>query len=202
MGDSTVFDLERIRGAAKQLCPQAALLALFVVMVPSTALAEGGELATLWLPLVNFTLYGILLTFLYKKYGANLVKQRSIEIKERINSVASQLADAENKLEGVQARLSDIDEEKAALSRRYEEEGVSMSKAVAQNAKRQAERIAADTARQIEAELQQAKKMLHNEAVDKATEIARTRIGAELSAEQDRLLRKSVVQEFVVQERN
>ena len=77
-----------------------------------------------------------------------------------------------------------------------------MSKAVAQNAKRQAERIAADTARQIEAELQQAKKMLHNEAVDKATEIARTRIGAELSAEQDRLLRKSVVQEFVVQERN
>ncbi len=195
-----MFESERSRKAAKASCMHAAAAGLFVLMCPGLALAETGGLETLWLPIVNFTLYGILLVYLYRRYGASLVRQRSIEIKEQISKVATTLSEAEHQLETVQSRLSDIDEEKAELAKRYEEEGVAMSAAIAKNAKRQAERIAADTSRQIDAELQQAKKMLHNEAVDKAAAIARSKIGSDLSAEQDRLLRRSVVQEFIVKE--
>lgn len=195
-----MVDLQRKLRATKGLCMHAAYCLLFVLLIPSPALAEGAKLSSLWLPFINFCLYAVLLVYLYKRFGTSLVRQRSIEIRELVNRVAASLSDAENKRGLIQGRLTDVDAEKADLVKRYEEEGVAMSHAIAANAKRQSERIASDTARQIEAELQQAKKMLHNEAVQRATEIARTRIGSELSAEQDRLLRKSVIQDFVAQE--
>lgn len=192
--------LKRSAGTTRNLCTQGGKLLLFVAALPSTALAESAGLETLWLPFFNFTLYAILLVWLYKRYGTGLVRQRALEIKEQVASAASALAEAERKLEVVQARLSEIDAEKALVVKRYEDEGAAMSRTIVANARKQAERIAADSKRQIDSELQQAKKMLRNEAVDRATEIARRRIGSELSPEQDRLLRKAVVQEFTSQE--
>lgn len=187
-------------------CMHGALLfAALLLGSPADALAaEAGHhaapgLETLWLPFFNFTLYAVVLIYLYKKYGVALVRQRSVEIRERLNSAAGALADAQSKRELAQARLDEIDAEKAALVRRYEEEGAAMSRSIAANAKRQAERIAVDAARQVESELLQAQKQLHNEAVALAARLARGRLTGELSGEQDRLLRRSIVRDFVMQ---
>ncbi|MCB0358105.1 MAG: ATP synthase F0 subunit B [Bdellovibrionales bacterium] len=170
--------------------------------VAHAASAHGGHatIDTLLHPAVNFILFAIAAVYLFGKYVRPLLVQRSIEVRDRLSEVQQLVAKAENELELLEVRLADIDGEKESMLQRYAAEGAGMEQSILDSAERQSERIATDTERQIENELQQAQRELRAEAVRLAAERARNRIRSELSADQDKALRRQVVRELMLQE--
>ena len=181
-------------------------LALITLLLatPGVAFAAGGAggnpgLSTLTFPALNFFMYVCAAIWLYGKFGKNVLHQRSVEIKDHLRKAAAALGESEQLFSSLRAELDDIDQEKAALITRYQQEGDTMSAKIVADAKEAAIRMDSDVKRQIDAELNQATKRLKREAVDMAMDLAKKRLRAELTGDHDKTLRKQVIQEALMQ---
>lgn len=150
--------------------------------------------ALLW-PAVNFSIYALLISYYYKTRGITALKRRSVEIEARVEKAGLSLREARSERDQLKIRLMEIETEKAAIARHYEEEGRRMRESILSGANAKADTIADDTVRQIEREMSAARKELRREAIAEATRVARQLIANELTAEVDCHLRKAVLEE-------
>ena len=178
--------------------------ALFLGLIPSIAFAEEahGQAAINWLslkwPAANFALFIFCAVYLYKKHLAPTLRARSVDIEESLRKVSRDLMEAEAGLDSRQERLKTISGEIQELLAEYEIETQKISAAVLAASRRSAERIGADTGRQIENEINQANAVIRREVILQATEAARKKLAASLSGEDDRKLRQAALRELLV----
>lgn len=151
-------------------------------------------MTTLHYNIVNFLTYLAIGIFLYHKYGKPLLQARAKNIADELRDAELELAQARQAYETAQARLGSIDGEKQALHERLEDEGTKLSKLLIQQAEQTVERVQRDTAKQIEAELNQASQEIRQEVVRLASEQARAQLEETLSVDDDRRLRKAALE--------
>lgn len=162
-----------------------------------TALAEGGHsvgLSSLFWPATNFFIYVGLLTYFYRKHGTKALRARSVSIEEHVNRASASLADAEAKYQNSSERLQNIAAEKSELVEDYRLEGERMYQIILEQASENAARIARDSGRLIASELSRAEKEIKNQVLLTATERVRVRLSSELSAEDDKALRRRALE--------
>lgn len=144
---------------------------------------------------INFAMYLVVMSIIYRRKVAPLLEQRAIAVKQELERAALGLSRAEEDLAILQRRLKLIEGEKTELLEGYEREAKRMGDAVNEAAEIAARRIVSDTERQVESELSQARKTLRREAVLKAIELARKKVSSGFSAEDDRRLRNQVLRD-------
>lgn len=152
------------------------------------------DFSTLFWPGVNFALYLVLLVYLYRRYVPPLLKARSIQIASDLKKSAAELALAQEELALLNKRLQSIGQEKRELTERFEEEAKNFATLILEEAKDRAERLQQDTVRQIERELDRARKDIRREIIARAVVLARREIQGSLSVEEDRRLRRGLLQ--------
>ena len=176
------------------------LLVLLVVFSPVSALAAGGEgasVASLLWPLINFLIFASLIRYLYKKHVAGLLKARSVSIEEYLGRSKSELLKAEEEYNSLCEKLRDIDADKREIFARFDTEGSKLSKVILENANDLAKRLEADAKRQIDSELNQETRKLKQEAIKLAIDAAQVKLAQELTPEQDKALRAEALSGLV-----
>ena len=168
---------------------------LIILASPLNAIAAGLE--TLTYPAINVTLYFCLILFIYKSFISKLIRQRAVEIKDKLQQTARALDAAKQELEVEKARILEIDDEKEQISKQYEQEALSMSQAIIDAAKKSAAQKDKDTELQVERELGAAQKVLRQKIAKNAAAQVRSRFQNELSDAKDQELRKEVVSNFL-----
>lgn len=156
--------------------------------------AHHADISTLFLPTINFVLFVIAMTWIYRKHLSSVVQGRSANIADHIRRSAAALHESEAEHQERCDRLRNISDEKKELELRFEDEGLKLAEMVIAQAHSQAERIEADAARQIETELNQAAKEIRAEVVAQAVGEARRLLRETLSAADDRKLRRNVLE--------
>ncbi len=154
---------------------------------------HGVDFSTLLWPSVNFVLYLVILRYFYVKYVPSMLRARSVQVADELRRSASELSEAQDQVQLYSKRLKDISEEKKELLERYEVESVNFMKTLLEEAKNKAERLQKDTQRQIERELEIAKKELRIEAVARAAHLARRDVKGSLTQEEDRRIRRELL---------
>lgn len=163
--------------------------------------AAGGEhavhhvgLDTLFWPTANFSIYALIVIYLYRKHGTKMLRGRSAQIENHVNRASAALADAEAQFQNSNERLQAIDDEKSSFLETYREEGHRMAASVLQSARESAQRIDHDASRLIASEFSRTEKELRNHVVTVATEQVRERLTRELTAEDDKALRRRALE--------
>lgn len=144
---------------------------------------------TLVWPAVNFALYVLLLAFLYRRFVDPALKARAASFDQQYRRAVVALEEAERELRQAQARFDGIAEEQAQIRARFDAEAVLLSKDILEAARRTAQQIEQDVSRRIESERAKVVDALRQEAVQRATTLARTRLERTLSEDDDFRLR-------------
>lgn len=151
---------------------------------------------TLFYPAINFVIYMVAMFIIYKKLGAPALVKRHQLVKSELDRASIDLNQAERELETITQRLNTVDAMRSEIAAQYDAEGKRMSESIIRAAREQAERAAVDARRQMESEISQAKKQLQRESVRLASDLARKKLSNELLAEEDKRLRKGVVEQI------
>lgn len=163
----------------------------------SEAGAHSGEHVSPWVSfpfyIVNFTLFVLLIRYIYFRYVAQLVSARSDMTRELLSRAERELMSANEDYSIRQQRLSSIADEKHAMIERFDREGLQLARVIEENAIKTVERIGVDTRRQIEAELLAAKKELREKIILLATDMVQEQLSRELTEEVDRKLRNDAI---------
>jgi len=187
-----------------KLVPRQALAcgALFVIAVPLDAYAAGGggdPVMTLVWSIINFSLFFLIMLFIYKKNVARLVRARSARISEYLQRSKNALAEAEQEYGELKEKLNNIEGVKKDLFERYNEEGRKQSTLLIEGGNSSAVRIKSDAERQVETELSQESKKIRKEVVSTAVGKARKQLSG-LSEDEDKKLRADALNNFLNQE--
>ncbi|MBL7663125.1 ATP synthase F0 subunit B [bacterium] len=162
-------------------------------------MSQTASLASLTLPAINAVIYGGLLTFLYRKYGKNILASRSNKVRGTIESAAQELHAAQERYEHQADLLNNFDAERKRIEAILEEEGKRIAERILEDAQVDAERIAAETKRQISREYALTERSLKQEAARMATALLRSRLKTEFSAEDDKQLRARVIESLAAE---
>jgi len=151
--------------------------------------APKGWVATDTYRVMNFSVLFIALFFLLKKPVSNALNARITGIKEQLEDLEAQKADAEKQLSEYNERLSLLDKEAEELIQEYIKQGEEAKVRIIEAAESTAEKLEEQAKRHIAHEFEQAKEELQAEimqkALVKAEEIIKTKINDE---DQDRLV--------------
>lgn len=179
-------------------------LALVVVTASTVASAagaahEGAQAAhpsvwqSLLFPSLNFALYLFLMSIVIRKVALPNIAMRKEKIASEIVSSERRLADAEQERSFLKKQLADVDTEKVHIVKDLEAEGRKMAEAVIAAGNRNAERALKDVSRIARGEKARAEEEVRTAIVKKASGLAREKIRAQLSGEQDRRLREEAL---------
>lgn len=160
----------------------------------------GPDFSTLFLPGVNFAIYLVLLVYLYRRFVPPLLKARSVQIASDLKKASSELALAQEEMDTLKKRIQNIAEEKRDLTERFEDEAKSFATLILEEVKERAERLQKDTTRQIERELDRTRKEIRQEIISRAVILTRREIQASLAADEDRRLRRGLLQPSMFKE--
>lgn len=172
------------------------------VLLPALVQASGGEghgappsISTLLLPALNFSFYVALVLFCYWKFGRAALSNRSTQIAQQLDKSAALLAEAEDEFAQLKQRLAQIAAEKTEVIRQFEHEGQNLAQTITAHAEKSAAELKKDAQRRIMSDLSRAKAEIREEIVARATVLAKQRLLAELSAEEDSRLRQDLLQD-------
>jgi F-type H+-transporting ATPase subunit b len=186
-----------VRAALRALVPAAGiLLAAAAAFASGEGEAHGGggvpwgEIAK---QAVNFAiLVGVLVYFLRKPLSAFL-KERAELMRKSIDDAANARAEAVRRLEAVDARLSKLSDEIAALNARMDAEAAAEAKSLHDAASSEIERIRRQAEFAGEQEVKKAKAELQQEAAALSARAAEELVRKSLSPEdQARLVRENI----------
>jgi F-type H+-transporting ATPase subunit b len=151
--------------------------------------APKGWVATDTYRVMNFSVLFIALFFLLRKPVANALNARITGIKEQLEELEAQKAEAEKQLSEYNERLSLLDKEAEELIQGYIKQGEEAKARIIEAAESTAEKLEEQAKRHIAHEFEAAKEQLQTEimqkALVKAEEIIKTKINDE---DQDRLV--------------
>lgn len=162
--------------------------------------AHGGHHAgieSLVWPTINFAIYLALMSYLYKRFAGPALKARAVTFDEQFRRAERALEDAERELRGAQNRADQIEEEQAAIEARFGAEAQSLSRDIADAARRSIAQIEADVQRRIDSEKARAFEQLRHEAVARAARLAREKLRSGLSADDDYRLRHETLRGLI-----
>ena len=157
--------------------------------IASSSAHGSPTIANLQWPVVNASIYLIILIWIYKKHLRGLVANRADKVQGFLDA-SKQLVDKANEyLKEVIKRRDTLELERSKLIAEYEKEGERTSLQIIQNAYQQVKSQDEATERQIASELNQAQNEIRSEVVIKAIGLAKRRLQSEFSYEQDKQLR-------------
>ncbi len=178
-----------------------AALSLPFVNVVSAWATEAGhgataghvDFSTLTYPAINFSVYLVLLCYLYRHYGLKALSAYRSSVRNRIESAHNALCNADHEVKQAEDRQVAIQSEISAIIRELEIEGDKMVEALLAQARHAAAQKETDVQRQIRTEFAQAQAEIRTQIVAQAAVRARALLHAGLSEEEDRVLRNEVL---------
>lgn len=170
---------------------------LLIALIPGIAFAAGtGKPAAIWWPMINFTLYFCLMSYVYRSKIKPALNARKEKLILEMQAAGREIAEAEEELRIVQERFSSLEVEKSELKKRYANEVERVTEEVVKNAESEARQIAVDVERQIENELRAAKASIRNRMIKEASSRARNNLEQTLNDEKDATLRAKALEQF------
>ena len=167
---------------------------LFVNVFLASAAAHAPGIETLLFPLINFLIFSSIFVWLYRRYGAPLLRQRRAEIEQMINKWTGQLGQLDRELADVNDQLSSFEAERARMLGEFEVEGDKIAAEIALSTRSAIEALERETKRRISREYGVAEDEIRSEVVRRGAASARKTLFADLSSEQDRRLREEVIE--------
>jgi len=168
---------------------------LFVIFSISTALCASGEGGTKgWVStdtfrVMNFTVLAVALFFVLRKPLSQALSSRIKGIKEQLDELEAQKAEAEKKLAEYNQQLAQLEKEAEKIVDDYVRQGNEAKARILKEAEASAEKLQVQARRNIEHEFSQAKLELQKEIFEKslvkAEEIIRSKFSGE---DQDRIV--------------
>jgi F-type H+-transporting ATPase subunit b len=168
---------------------------LFVIFSISTALCASGEGGTKgWVStdtfrVMNFTVLAVALFFVLRKPLSQALGSRIKGIKEQLDDLEAQKAEAEKKLAEYNQQLAQLEKEAEKIVEDYVRQGNEAKARILKEAEASAEKLQVQARRNIEHEFTQAKLELQKEIFEKslvkAEEIIRSKFTGE---DQDRIV--------------
>ena len=168
-----------------------------VVCLPAVALAADGHapqtIASLFWPAANFCLYFIVIVTVLRKVGKPALINRAVSLEQRMKEATSLLVDAERELDVLRNRMENIEDEKSEIVRRLKDEGNSTAEQLSKNAEEAATLAEREMERRIASEESHAAAVVRMQVIEKATALARVKLVAAMSAEEDARLRREAI---------
>jgi F-type H+-transporting ATPase subunit b len=168
---------------------------LFVIFSISTALCASGEGGTKgWVStdtfrVMNFTVLAVALFFVLRKPLSQALSSRIKGIKEQLDELEAQKAEAEKKLAEYNQKLTQLEKEAEKIVDDYVRQGNEAKARILKEAEASAEKLQVQARRNIEHEFAQAKLELQKEIFEKslvkAEEIIRSKFSGK---DQDRIV--------------
>ena len=163
---------------------------LFLAISVSTALcASGGDGATKhweWTDtwrVMNFVVLAVALIFVLRKPLSQALSSRIKMIKEQLDDLEAQKADAEKQLAEYNEKLARLEKEAEKIVDDYVRQGNEAKARILKEAEASAEKLQAQASRNIEHEFEQAKAELQKEILEKSLVKAEEIIKAKISDE-------------------
>jgi F-type H+-transporting ATPase subunit b len=169
---------------------------LFLAVSISTAMgASGGDGATKhweWTDtwrVMNFTVLAVALVFILRKPLSQALSSRIKVIREQLDDLEAQKADAEKQLAEYNDKLAQLEKEAEKIVDDYVRQGNEAKARILKEAEASAEKLQAQARRNIEHEFEQAKAELQKEIFEKSLVKAEEIIKGKISDEdQDRIV--------------
>ena len=144
----------------------------------------------------NLILFIGVLYLLVRKPAREFFAARLAEVRATLDRAAKEKAEAEAKMNELNARLSRLDTEIAAIRTQAQQEAAAERVRLEAEAKADAEKLRATAQREIEGAKQAALVQLREFAANKAVELAEQQIRSELTPQDDALLLQRVSAEL------
>ena len=175
-----------------------------LIFMPTLAWAEEAHaqhsiLSQLSLPLVNFSLYFLLILAIIIKKVSPILSKRASDIEGYLNKAEKVLKESEARLALIKTRQIEIEQEKAKLRNDVQASSNKISETVIRNAHLQAAQLLDDSLKQIDKAVAQAKAELRQEEIKQATAKAREALAQRLTEDADRKLRLKVLDNILEQ---
>jgi F-type H+-transporting ATPase subunit b len=168
---------------------------LFVIFSISTALCASGEGGTKgWVStdtfrVMNFTVLAVALFFVLRKPLSQALSSRIKGIKEQLDELEAQKAEAEKKLAEYNQQLAQLEKEAEKIVDDYVRQGNEAKARILKEAEASAEKLQVQARRNIEHEFAQAKLELQKEIFEKSLVKAEEIIRSKFSGgDQDRIV--------------
>ena len=187
---------ERQFGSKKHRTVLIGVLAVFLCLSFGTAMAaSGGDsgakgwVKTDWFRVMNFVVLAGALVFVLRKPVSKALSSRIKDIKEQLESLEAQRAEAEKQLAQYNEKLSRIESEAAKIVDAYIKQGNQAKAKILKEAEQTAEKLQAQARRNIEHEFDKAKQKLQQEVVESSLQKAKESLKKEITAQdQDNLI--------------
>ncbi|MGD2099319.1 MAG: F0F1 ATP synthase subunit B [Desulfobacterales bacterium] len=151
------------------------ILIVFLCLVAGTASAASGEggggkgwVATDTYRVMNFVVLLVALIFILRKPISQALSSRMKTIKEQLESLETQKAEAEKKLAQYNDKLSQLESEAEKIVQGYIQQGNEAKAKILKEAEATAEKLQAQAKRNIEHEFDKARQELQREVVEKS----------------------------------
>ena len=172
------------------------VLVVFLCLSLGTAMAaSGGDsgskgwVKTDWFRVMNFVVLAGALFFILRKPVSQALSSRINDIKEQLESLEAQRAEAEKRLAQYNEKLAQLESEAAKIVDGYIKQGNEAKAKILKEAEQTAEKLQAQARRNIEHEFDKAKQKLQQEVVESSLQKAEERLKKEITAQdQDKLV--------------
>ena len=142
-----------------------------------------------WYRLMNFVVLAGVLVFILRKPVSQALSSRIKDIKEQLESLEVQKAEAEKQLAQYNEKLSQLESEAEKIVDDYIKQGNETKAKILKEAERTAEKLQAQARRNIEHEFDKAKQKLQQEVVESSLQKAEESLKKEITAQdQDKLV--------------
>ena len=180
----------------KHLAILIVVLVAFMGLSLGTALAaSGGDSGskgwqnTDWFRVMNFVVLAGVLVFILRKPVSQALSSRIKGIKEQLESLEVQKAEAEKQLAQYNEKLSQLESEAEKIVDDYIKQGNEAKAKILKEAEQAAEKLQAQAKRNIEHEFVKAKQKLQQEVVESSLQKAEESLKKEITArDQDKLV--------------
>ena len=176
----------------------AALAVFFIALCPPIFASGGGDghgeaaagwAATDWARVLNFTILTVALFLIAKKPVAQMLNARITGIKEQLDELEGQKAEAEKELAQYNEKLTQLSQEAEKIVDEYIRQGNEAKERIIKEAESSAEKLEEKAKKNIEHEFKQARLTLQAEIIEKALVKAEADIISKISSDdQDRLV--------------
>jgi F0F1-type ATP synthase membrane subunit b/b' len=146
----------------------------------------------------NFTIYVLIVAYLFKSKLTPVLKARSVTIEQQLMRGASEKAQAVAELQRIREQMSEIKAEQISLREALQAEGARTADAILERAKHECERMGEDAHLQRAYLYSQLESSLKEYVARKALKSAEVYFSKNLDANLDNVLRGQVIEQFAV----
>lgn len=151
------------------------------------------HLSSLSWPAVNFTLFALLILYLYNKLAKPKVLAHAVEVEQALQKTARIFEEADRELYSAQNRLKGIHEEQKEIEQRLETEGAQLAAEVIDSAEKAVLQIKHDISKKIQQKQRAAQAEVRALVLKQATDLARKQLASGISPEDDLRLRQEAI---------